>query len=491
MPALPKTHSMIALVAVTIVCGALCGELLGAQWTAPFAVVTPLALFPLFYAYRFERRATCVWLTVAYTAAQLLVGLRWVYLGAVAHQGAGAYYTSAIALLFECIPYAFLGYAASLVSQRSSLRWCVAIASMWTLCEYWRSTSPLGVPYVQIGHALIDTPFVFLARVGGTESLTFIGVLGAAALFESSRRARRWRIIGWGLCVVVIAACVFTFNVPSVSARETKRASDVAVFQLGQVSAGSLRTYLSAFQRLRLGDGFAVWPESNLNLAPGPTLEAIRSAVRARGVPLLAGGIVTDEFGMHDAMMFFKRDGTLGGYYAKRRLIPFGEYLPLPALAHLIIPVALVSALPNLAPGLGPVTFAAGGRIVGPLICYESAFPALARDEVRVGANVLVAATNDAWFARAPGPWELEQTARLVAIETGTPMVLAGTVGPSGVIDADGRWAGRLPVRASAQALFSLPRAHPTPYDDLGDAPALIALVLLGLLAAFAPRYGR
>ena len=482
---------MIALVAVTIVCGALCGELLGAQWVAPFAALAPLALFPLFYAYRYERRATCVWLTVAFTAAQLLVGLRWVYLGAVAHQGAGAYYTSAIALLFECIPYAALGYAASLFSKRSSLRWCVAIASLWTLCEYWRSTSPLGVPYVQMGHALIDTPFVFLARVGGTESLTFIGVLAAAALFESSRRALRWRAIGWGLCTAIIVVCALAFNASSLPTRRTNHGSAVAVFQFGQVSAGSLRTYLSAFRNLQLGQGLAVWPESNLDLSPGPTLKAIRSAVRARRVPLFAGGSVTDATGIHDAVMFFKRDGSVGGYYAKRRLIPFGEYLPLPALAHLIIPVALVSALPNLAPGVGPVTFVVGRRVVGPLICYESAFPALARDEVRVGANVLVAATNDAWFARAHGTWELEQTARLVAIETGTPMVLAGTVGPSGVIDSEGRWAGRLPVRASAQALFSLPRAHTTLYDDLGDAPALIAIVLLGLLAAFAPRYGR
>ncbi len=474
---------MIALAAVTIVCGALCGALLGSQWAAPFTVVAPLTLFPLFYAYRFTSRIVCVWLTVAYTAAQLLVGLRWVYLGAVAHQGPGVYYTSAIALLFECIPYALLGFAASLFAERSAWRWIVAMAAMWTLCEYWRATSALGVPYVQLGHALIDTPFVYLARIGGTEMLTFACVLASAALFEASRRALRWRAIGWTLCAGVIVLCAISFND---APRVVKPGFDVAVFQFGQVigSDGNLQKYLTALKSLPMRRGFAVWPESDLPLGPGKTLATIRSAVRARGVPLLAGGIITDTSGMHDAVMFFGSRGTLGGYYAKRHLVPFGEYVPLPGLAHYLIPVALIRALPNLSPGMGPATFAVGNHIIGPLICYESSFPALARDEVLAGANVLVAATNDAWFAHAPGPWELEQTARLVAIETGTPMVLAGTVGPSGTIDADGRWTGSLPVRASAYGVFALPSAHATLYDDFGDAPPLVAIALLGLLAA-------
>ena len=473
---------MIALVAVTLLCGAACGALLGAQWAAPFAVVTPLTLFPLFYAYRFKRRSICVWLTVAYTAAQLLVGLRWVYLGAVAHQGPGVYYTSAIALLYECIPYALVGFAASFFAKRSAWRWCVAIASLWTLGEYWRANSSLGVPYVQVGHALVDTPFVAIARIGGTEILTFACVLAAAALFEASRRALRRRVFGWALCVAVILLCAVAFDKPI---PVTKPGFGAAVFQFGQVgAAGNLQKYLASFQRLQLGRGFAVWPESDLNLGPGTTLKTIRAAVRARGIPLLAGGIVTDATGTHDALMFFGSDGRIGGYYAKRHLVPFGEYVPLPGLAHYLIPAALTRSLPHLAAGVGPVTFAAGNHIVGPLICYDASFPALARDEVVAGANVLVAATNDAWFAHAPGPWELEQSARLVAIETGTPMVLAGTVGPSGVIGADGRWTGRLPVRSSARAVFTVPPARATLYDAFGDAPPLVAIAFLLLLAA-------
>lgn len=185
---------------------------------------------------------------------------------------------------------------------------------------------------------------------------------------------------------------------------------------------------------------------------------------------------MTDATGIHDALQLIDASGRIRGYYAKRQLVPFGEYMPLAPLAHVIVPKPILESVPNLSRGRDPVTFAVGGRTLGALICYESAFPGLARDDVRRGANVLVAATNDAWFVTASGLWELAQTARLVSIETGTPMVLAGTVGPSGVIDADGRWTGSLPIGALASGTFSIPAAHPTRYDEIGDLPWIVAM---------------
>ncbi len=152
----------------------------------------------------------------------------------------------------------------------------------------------------------------------------------------------------------------------------------------------------------------------------------------------------------------------------------------MPALAHIIIPKTIVSTIPNLSPGREPVTFNVGGRTIGPLICYESAFPGLARDEVRRGANLLVAASNDSWFTQQSGVWELEQTARLVAIETGTPLILSGTVGPSGVIDANGKWVSSIAVGRLLRATFFAPPAHPTFYDTVGDLPWICLIALIG-----------
>ena len=454
--------------------------LLSVPWAARVAVAAPLTLLPLFYAYRSGRRAAGVYLTVLFTIVEFLVGLHWIYAGAAAHRGAGEYWTSTIALLFECMPYAVLGLAASWFSELAAPLWCPVIASLWTLCEYWRATSQFGVPYLQLGHALIDTRLVDLARIGGTEALTFACVLGAAVVFELSRRARGIRVAVWAVCALAVAVNIVAFNARQPVAES---GDPVTVFQLGEVDDATLPQYISALRALPPVRGFAVWPESDLNVVRGEGLALVRSAVRARRIPLLTGSTVVDASGIHDAIMYLGREGRVKGYYAKRHLVPFGEFLPFPKLAHVLIAATFVDEVPNLSPGLGPVTFTVGDRTVGPLVCYESAFPSLARDEVRMGANLLVAATNDVWFTQPSGLWELAQAARLVALETGTPLLLAGTVGPSGMIDAEGRWTGSVAIGALAHPTFFAPPAHETIYDSLGDVPPLLVLAALVVFA--------
>jgi apolipoprotein N-acyltransferase len=451
--------------------------LLAFPWTARIAIAAPLALFPLLYAYRSKSAAACGWLTALFTIAEFLVGLNWIYAGAAAHQGAAEYWTSAIALTYECIPYVLLGIAASWFATLSAPFWCVAVAALWTLCEYWRATSTLGFPYLQLGHALIDTPFAAMARLGGTEALTFACVLTACVLFEVQRRTRRRRVAVLAICVLVIALGFEKQHAAPQSG------DPVTAFQFGGLNWFSLAQYTAALRALPRAGGLAVWPESDADLTSGVALNAIRSAVRARGAPLLAGGTIGDARGVHDAIVYFDAGGNIRGYYAKRFLIPFGESLPYPKLAHILIPKTLLDAIPDLSAGTEPVAFAIGSRTIGPLVCYESAFPSLARDDVRMGANLLVSATNDAWFASASGTWEVAQTARLVALQTGTPMLLTGTVGPSGMIDADGRWTGALPVGELAHMTFFAPPARATIYDAAGDTPALFVLGFLVVVA--------
>ena len=49
------------------------------------------------------------------------------------------------------------------------------------------------------------------------------------------------------------------------------------------------------------------------------------------------------------------------------------------------------------------------------LICYESLFSPLARDQVLRGARYLVIITNDSWYGRTSGPAQHAALARLRA----------------------------------------------------------------------------
>lgn len=112
--------------------------------------------------------------------------------------------------------------------------------------------------------------------------------------------------------------------------------------------------------------------------------------------------------------------------YSKTRLVPFGEGFPyvqrVKPLADLI---AKVAGMVPLTPGTEHTVYslrptASGDPLLrfGPLICYESCYPDLARKRVRRGAELLVIITNDAWYEKTAGAAQHQLQAIFRAVET-------------------------------------------------------------------------
>ena len=97
-----------------------------------------------------------------------------------------------------------------------------------------------------------------------------------------------------------------------------------------------------------------------------------------------------------------------------------------------------------------------------------------------VRPDVLVQATNDAWFGKISGPYQHLALARLRAVEFGLPMLRAANTGISAVIDARGRVLAQLDLDQQGHLDAALPGAlPPTPYARWGDLPVYL-VVLLG-----------
>jgi apolipoprotein N-acyltransferase len=90
-------------------------------------------------------------------------------------------------------------------------------------------------------------------------------------------------------------------------------------------------------------------------------------------------------------------------------------------------------------PGLDAGIPRAGDSAPGGLICYEAVFPALARQRVRDGANVLVNISNDAWFGRTSAPVQHLYLTAMRAVETGRYIARATNTGITAIIDQRGR----------------------------------------------------
>jgi apolipoprotein N-acyltransferase len=192
-----------------------------------------------------------------------------------------------------------------------------------------------------------------------------------------------------------------------------------------------------------------IWPEAVTPLAVRGDESAkafVEALVRRAGRPLLLGSIAVEARGsaeeswFNGAFLATPGDGVAASYYAKRKLVPFGEYVPFrPLLGWLekVVPVGGDflpgdSATPILAPVRGePMAF-------GPLICYEDTYPELARLSVLSGAGVLVVLTNNGWFGEGGAAEQHAAHSVLRAVETRRPVLRCGNAGWSGWIDEFG-----------------------------------------------------
>ncbi|PTX92465.1 apolipoprotein N-acyltransferase [Opitutus sp. ER46] len=192
-----------------------------------------------------------------------------------------------------------------------------------------------------------------------------------------------------------------------------------------------------------------VWPEASTPWAVrgDESMKAfVESLAKDAKAPVLLGSIGIEEGGKPDARWYngaFVVSPELGlqqTWYAKRHLVPFGEYVPLkPVLGWLrkVVPIG-----DDFTPGLDAapvlVNLIDQPVLLGPLICYEDIYPQLARESVLSGASALTVLTNNGWFGQGGAAYQHAAHSVLRAVEFRRPVIRCGNAGWSGWIDEFG-----------------------------------------------------
>ncbi|HEY0937179.1 MAG TPA: apolipoprotein N-acyltransferase, partial [Trebonia sp.] len=185
-----------------------------------------------------------------------------------------------------------------------------------------------------------------------------------------------------------------------------------------------------------------VWPENSTDIDPRqypPIYQEIAGAASAIGRPILVGAVLQDPVRNAGVLWLPGRGPTTS--YVKRRLVPFGEYIPFRSLISKVTSLTQLQPT-DFVPGHATVVFPVGQIRLGDVICYEVAFDDLARSEVAAGANLLAMQSNDATFERDGQTGESGQQlamARIRAVEFDRAVVVASTTGYSAIIAPDGR----------------------------------------------------
>jgi len=173
------------------------------------------------------------------------------------------------------------------------------------------------------------------------------------------------------------------------------------------------------------------------------------------------------------------------GQYIKRRLVPFGEYVPLEGLIRGVIQFFDLPMSRNRPGPWSQPALTAGGLRLSTSICYEVVYPDLVRDTV-AEPDLLITVSNDTWFGESIGPWQHLQMARMRALENGRAMARATNNGITALIDHRGRIVSTLPRFEQGILRGELEvRSGRTLFHRFGSYPVLGLSLILVTLAFF------
>jgi apolipoprotein N-acyltransferase len=481
---------------------------------APFDL-WPLALFSAALLFLAVERAppssarSVAWLGFVFGLGKYGLGASWVYVSIHEHGGASVVLAGSLVALFVAFlalfPATQLWLYGRLRAQAGGAAGNgVLFAALWVFWEWLLTWFLSGFPWLFAGAGQLSSPLAGYGPVGGVLLMSLAavsaGVLLALGVLAWQRGARRDRALWlpWAMLALIFAggAVLRSVSWTTPGAMRTAALVQGNIAQATKWRAEQRSVILQKMQRLSAphwGVDLMLWPEASITLyehQAGAYLERWGERGRAEGTTLILGlpGVeALPAVGDAPAYTFSNRAVAVGagsGRYSKRRLVPFGEYVPLEGLLRGLIrffdlPMSHASPGPDAQPLLK-----AGAETAAMAICYEIAYPALVQGDMP--ADVLLTISNDAWFGRSTGPEQHRQLAQLRALELGRWLLRATNTGHTVIVDHRGRVTQALP--RFAEGVLTGPyqvRQGLTPFARIGQGPVLFAIVLALALVVF------
>jgi apolipoprotein N-acyltransferase len=387
----------------------------------------------------------------------------------------------------------------------------------WIVAERLRCFGDLAFPWSTLGYALTSAPFFLqFADVAGVYGVSFVLVLVNALLFRVVRPpAARAGAGRYAMACAVVVATIVSYDAYRWLSGAGAASSylEVAVLQpnvpqrLKWEPAYSREIVKRLFsmhgKALGANPRLVVWPETAIPFyidERRPLRLTEMGDLSRNSAYILTGllnvGYTADRLPhFYNSAALFAPAGDMLGHYKKIYLVPGFELYP---FRHVIGFTRSFFASQRLAyaaamePGDDETLFSIPGAKFSALICYESAFPQLARHFRLRGAEFLVNVTNDAWFGRSFGPYQHASFLVMRAIENRTAIVRSANSGFSGLIDPMGRWAQKSDLFSgtilSARIPLTTEMTFYTRHGDLIVYAAYAALLFL-LVMALAKKY--
>ncbi|HEU4768108.1 MAG TPA: apolipoprotein N-acyltransferase [Pyrinomonadaceae bacterium] len=335
--------------------------------------------------------------------------------------------------------------------------WAVLLAPIfWTAFEWFR----LGVTG-QLWNALgysqaFKSALIQPASWGGVYAVSFLIVLINAAIVLAVMRRTVRSIAAAAVAVIavvlvvwqsrvqplprltsdpVMSLCVVAVqpNVPMTMVKTTEEMKQLLERHLS-LSTNALKQCVASNER-----NLVIWPESPMNFTYGSDRsfqELVTRFSLENNTSLLFNSLEpVPGGGSYNSAVLINGNAPIT-QYDKIRLMPFGEYVPLPQW----LPGAslITGIVGEFTPGEKYTLMGVGNYRAGVFICIESAYPWIARTMTSEGANLLINISNDGYLGPTAVMRQHLANAIFRAVENGRPLLRVTNTGISAEITPRG-----------------------------------------------------
>lgn len=422
-------------------------------------------------------------------------GVYWVYISL--HQFGGASTILAGCLAALLIIFLSLFTATLAMAVKFLLRYrglgVVALAGfpvLWVIWEYLRELPFNGFPWLFLGYSQVGTPLKAYAPYIGVYGISLvIGMISGCLLLLVMHPVIRVKLFSL-LVVGILFAGSGLLSFPQWTVPQTPSIK-ISLVQ-GNVAQSlkwdpeqlirTLRKYWQLTQDLSSSQ-LIIWPEAAVPILPEQVNDYINHLTQftlQHQNHLIFGTLLTNT-----KQQFFNGLISIGshpGKYAKRHLVPFGEYTPLgfifnPIMEKMHIPMSDFTSGATQQP-----LIKVDHILISPFICYEIAFSheVLAASK---NSNLLIVLSDDSWFGQSIALAQHLQISQMRAIETGRPLLTVTNTGITAVVSPQGKILDKVPVdKAVVLTKNVMPMRGLTPLMWWDYYPLLM---IMGLLLCF------
>lgn len=389
---------------------------------------------------------------------------------------------------------------------------------VWVCLEFFRTHFFSGFPWGLLGYSQFKhLALIQMADIFGVWGISFLLVMANSVFFLviSFLSGREWQkthtgrraVFCWISILGVVVASTLVYGSREIDRTDRMAGSSkkirIAIVQ-GNIKQAikwdhayekiTTEKYLALSGRAsRSHPDLVVWPETAVpfyffydTVLTNDILETVRKAgcFFLIGAPTYKYEPDNRHVSIFNSALLIDPKGRVAGEYDKVHLVPFGEYVPLRGWLPFV--GKIVSQLEDFSPGKAEMILRMGNINIATQICYEIIFPHPCASMVRVGADIIVNITNDAWFGQSWAPMQHFSMAVFRAVENRRVVVRAANTGISGFIGPAGRIIAASGLFETDVLIREVPdmKGHRTFYTMHGDLLPLMCIIFF-ILSVF------